>query len=551
MARPTSRYFVPVIRKIMEIKKAENILIDEGFKASLRVELMKRAALNQKVAAHAGGDKIFKREGATGESVEGRGMFAAVHAFLGKWKYQLALVPVAFVLALVAVQSLMMSVKFESQTVKEVASTGVKLEKSFVSGGGEAVSESVSGNGGSGGGGGSEIADEASGVVNSLVGGEAVDVVSGNNLVGGARVEEAQGARAMPSLAMPTIVNPNGNTAEQAVGVESAPARVSRVEKSGQEQALDQASLSSASAPVLNLVSIKKPGIAAGDVPPELAQQVQGAQSLFLADESSQISKVSDAVNSSTERASGVSGRDGAFLTDQEAMEDSLSVADQKVIEPPAVAMPVEPPAVTAPKVVGSSAVVVPNAVEIPAIAGQKVTVTPASEMPKAVESPAVAAPKVMELEPPKIVKPEQNIVVAPDLSEKIYYDFSFSGDKADFENKVLKNLLTAGGYVFAAVSEGEDGIVTVELSLADGKSITKKMYKFNNRTRLWDQVFYVRKYYYDNSLQYERLNLAPPSFYYTQPFYPPSDSGYFPAGSAYLPSGERVHDTYDYRYGY
>jgi len=516
MARPTSRYFVPVIRKIMEIKKAENILIDEGFKASLRVELMKRAALNQKVAAHAGGDKIFKREGATGESVEGRGMFAAVHAFLGKWKYQLALVPVAFVLALVAVQSLMMSVKFESQTVKEVASTGVKLEKSFVSGGGEAV-----------------------------------DVVSGNNLVGGARVEEAQGARAMPSLAMPTIVNPNGNTAEQAVGVESAPARVSRVEKSGQEQALDQASLSSASAPVLNLVSIKKPGIAAGDVPPELAQQVQGAQSLFLADESSQISKVSDAVNSSTERASGVSGRDGAFLTDQEAMEDSLSVADQKVIEPPAVAMPVEPPAVTAPKVVGSSAVVVPNAVEIPAIAGQKVTVTPASEMPKAVESPAVAAPKVMELEPPKIVKPEQNIVVAPDLSEKIYYDFSFSGDKADFENKVLKNLLTAGGYVFAAVSEGEDGIVTVELSLADGKSITKKMYKFNNRTRLWDQVFYVRKYYYDNSLQYERLNLAPPSFYYTQPFYPPSDSGYFPAGSAYLPSGERVHDTYDYRYGY
>jgi hypothetical protein len=94
MARPNSRYFAGVINKIKASKKQENIAADQAFKAQLKEDLMRRAALGAVVTEESG--------------------FAA---FFSRWRYQLLAVPAALVLLIVVVQAFKLVVPMQSDEV--------------------------------------------------------------------------------------------------------------------------------------------------------------------------------------------------------------------------------------------------------------------------------------------------------------------------------------------------------------------------------------------------------------------------------------------------
>jgi hypothetical protein len=391
MARPASRYFVPVIRKISEMKKAENIRIDERFKAELRGELILRMGLNET------GAKAVKRENAgSAESF----MEGGLADFFRKWKYQLALAPVALVLMLVAVQSFKLPVKMESETV--VPTAAVKNEDA---GGPEAEAVAVSTMEGAT----EEVTEE------SMPDGEGLLMTKAVLSEGGPVEEVGSGTG---STGMPVVV--------EEVDAEQGVSRTAQTQTT--QQNVDavpykatpyKAEPTMIIAPaVIEPVTEKKPGTAAGDVP--------------------------------------------AGATD---VQTTVPVVNKTIVTVPAATDVAEP-----------------------------------------------AAPaRVMLEEVPKL---------------DVYYDPSFSGVKDILEKNLLTGLMKDGGYDYASVSQADDGVVTVSLSSVDGSSV-KKMFRLNVRTNAWDEVVYVEKYYYDDSLRYERLDLS-------LPVYP-----------------DRFDDTDHYRYGY
>ena len=492
------------------MKKAESIAIDEQFKADLRGELILRAGLNETGQRNARGEKMPRQTDLTGVSGEATGGFMDGAAdFFRKWKYQLALVPVALMLVLVAVQSFKMPVKIDSQVVVPTSeqTQGAETLAAKTTEGTEGPGSSVEG-------------------ATSYIEGE---VPQGNG----------QGVSSLP---MPTIVQTNANTGnggganvasggtENGAGENAAnttnentatqpvtsgtaePAQVSRTVQSIQQQTLQyvpQPASSTESAPAVNPVSTKKPGIAAGDVPPELLQQsqVQGSGQTSVTMQTSVTT-----VQPQTETRS--------------QTEQTQEIVQSQTVQSPQI---VTRPALTQPGVDTDSGQNVQSGTAVNSSTGAAPVIVPVTTLaPSSVTAPAIETPRAVETAPA--------IEAAPDLMDEVSYDFSFSGDKTDFEDKVLKGLLVDDGYSFASVTEGDDGVVTVELSADNGMSATK-MFKFNNRTHVWNQVVYVQKYYYDDNLQYDRVNLTP-------------SSDYLP-GSTYIPAGERVYNPYDYRYGY
>jgi|GEM_PF-4979970 len=458
MARPASRYFVPVIRKISEMKKAENIRIDQQFKADLRGQLMIRAGLGE------AGVKDSIRE----DGVETTNGFMG---FLRKWKFQMALAPVAFLLVFVAVQSLKMPVKMESETVVPVAGNTQSADVGKVAETAQtAVETQVIGDVAAVG----EVPQDVGAAANAPVADEPALFtipVELQNIADTEVTNEDVNAGALPEPVAPDSGLAGGESAE--------PAKVSRTVQ-GVPTVAERAvtDLQIVSQPVLYKVPVvktpvagvtggnapgvggsatglaKKPGVAAGDVPAELLEQ---------------------SVNS------GVSASD---------VNTGHGEAE---------------PVVELPQQLDAAQIVVPTSkVEIEQI-----------------------APKVNLME---IYTPKYELIETPEQSAaEVYYDFSFGGDKESLENDLLKNLMKDGGYTYASVSEADDGVVMIELSAGDG-SLTKKMFRQNARTHAWDEVVYVQNYYFDEGLQYERVNLSSPS--YVPPF------------------GDGFHDPYYYRDG-
>ncbi len=96
MARPVSRYFTPVIKKILDAKKAETILIDEGFKLKLRQDLLNKIALDPKPFV---AEKV------------------PFFTSLGNWRYVLAIVPSALLVTVVVTQIMKMPLSMRSKEV--------------------------------------------------------------------------------------------------------------------------------------------------------------------------------------------------------------------------------------------------------------------------------------------------------------------------------------------------------------------------------------------------------------------------------------------------
>ncbi len=96
MARQNSKYFSSVIEKLIADKHKENIVIDQGFKARLREDVLARAKMMD-----------------VPESSASNG----IGEFFARWKYALAFVPSALLVIVVAAQLMNMPVNMDSDVV--------------------------------------------------------------------------------------------------------------------------------------------------------------------------------------------------------------------------------------------------------------------------------------------------------------------------------------------------------------------------------------------------------------------------------------------------
>ncbi len=96
MARQNSKYFSSVIEKLIADKHKENIVIDQGFKARLREDVLARA-------------KIM--------DVPESNVNTGVGEFFARWKYVLAFVPSALLVVVVAAQLMNVPVEMGSDVV--------------------------------------------------------------------------------------------------------------------------------------------------------------------------------------------------------------------------------------------------------------------------------------------------------------------------------------------------------------------------------------------------------------------------------------------------
>ncbi|MCC7197619.1 hypothetical protein IT413_05515 [Candidatus Peregrinibacteria bacterium] len=127
MARPTSKYFTPVIKKILEAKKAENIVVDQEFKNVLRAQMLSKisAAPVRKEVVREKHDVLPERTGFD---------FAE---FFNKFRYPLAIVPSMFLLVIVAMSAMKLPVSIPSEVIVPT-STPVQNQN-------DAVEDSISG----------------------------------------------------------------------------------------------------------------------------------------------------------------------------------------------------------------------------------------------------------------------------------------------------------------------------------------------------------------------------------------------------------------------
>jgi|GEM_PF-5822744 len=108
MARPTSKYFTPVIKKILEAKRMENIVIDQQFKDTLRTQMMSKisAAPIQKEVR-----EVLNETGRGFDFTE----------FFNKFRYPLAIVPSMLLLIIVAVSAMNLPVSIKNEVIVPTA----------------------------------------------------------------------------------------------------------------------------------------------------------------------------------------------------------------------------------------------------------------------------------------------------------------------------------------------------------------------------------------------------------------------------------------------
>lgn len=416
MARPISKYFTPVIKKIIDAKKAENIVVDRQFKAVLRAEMLERAALS----SGRSGSRRFDADG----------MSEAVSGFFRKWRYQLALVPVALVMVLVAAQTFKMPVALKSDVVVPVsAPVSVPVSQESV-----VAAESANGQV-------EQNAEQGTGGIKTFPG----------RMVLPADYFQKKQLEELP-IAAPAIVS--GGDSEVSI---PAAAPIEGSEDSG-KMVVAGTSIEPAGngetfvtvPPIINTFvnrtvpqvstqsdHVKKPGTAAGDLPDEM---LGGSGETKISSPT--------AVTPVVPEAAQTSGTEQKLLQSRPVVEQA--------------------------QVLGRDNYNLNDSLPAPAISPNTVRLV---EVPTAV----VEAPVV-----------------------PIYYDPSFAdSEKPEFERNILAGLMDGKDVSMISISKGADRVVTVELYLKDG-TIDKKLFLRNTTKGLWNEVKYVQRYFFDDSLRYD-----------------------------------------------
>ncbi|MBP7058635.1 hypothetical protein KBB06_04835, partial [Candidatus Gracilibacteria bacterium] len=124
MARPIGKYFEPVIKKLIEARKSEDIVIDNRFKADLRMQILDKAMAmprasrvdNMKERVSDLKNKVSDIKGHATEIGKGinQSWWTAWGGLWGQYKYAFALVPSALIVFVVVMQIAKMPTSIDS-----------------------------------------------------------------------------------------------------------------------------------------------------------------------------------------------------------------------------------------------------------------------------------------------------------------------------------------------------------------------------------------------------------------------------------------------------
>lgn len=133
MARPIGKYFEPVIKKLIEARKSEDIVIDNRFKADLRMQILDKAMAmprasrvdNMKERVSDLKNKVSDIKGHATEIGKGinQSWWTAWGGLWGQYKYAFALVPSALIVFVVVMQIAKMPTSINSAVTVPVVDT--------------------------------------------------------------------------------------------------------------------------------------------------------------------------------------------------------------------------------------------------------------------------------------------------------------------------------------------------------------------------------------------------------------------------------------------
>ncbi len=448
MARQSSRYFTPVIKRLLDAKQKENIVIDQKMKHDLRVQLMARAT-------------------SAGISPENdASMFEGVSEFVRRWRYQLAFVPAMLILCLVAVQAFNMTAKVPSEVVTQVP--GITKDADAAR-----AEQQVSGN----------VTDSATqDLAVDMAKEPGIKTFAGRTVLPPdyyVRKGQSEGTNGSPDT--PSLQFATKNTFEEPASVTVTPAEASAVVMTAQP------------APT-----------GSGDQNPEEVALAARAMSesgdlryLPMQTETDSSEAMGETIESSD------SGSGMAQTSLNVVREESDAVVTQNENEREGTMLDVEFVPVQndalKPELV-KSAQQYAEAEE------------PASDLTDAQESIDDALDSVKSGEIMMIVKKPPAPEIKPSFEINYLYDLP-EDQKSDLENNVIAKLTKDKEVSEVIVSKRELGVTQVEVVYMNGVSEIK-FYLKNSVSGKWDEVRFVVRYYYDDSLEYVRADILPAPAY-------------------------------------
>lgn len=454
MARPTSKYFTPVIKKILEAKKAENIVVDQEFKNVLRSQMLSKiqAAPVRKEVVRERQDVLPERQ---------RFDFAE---FFNKFRYPLAIVPSMFLLVVVAMSAMKLPVSIQNEVIVP-APTPLQNENAQSN---EATNSSEN--------------------------------FENTSAAGGQKVKTFSGSSVLPSSYR------NGGATNSDSAVISNPQNLNFDLNDSVSNQVPQPTANQKTSFVQQAPTQK--------VTAQPEQNSQGVNPFNFVVQSFLESQPQDEPENN-DNNSNVSNESFDLQPVQKQAEITQVTPVQPSV-PTDVQPQIEAVQKTAPEVQPSVLLNAQQNTQPVSNDSQKVqlnTVQPQIDVPAQQVVQTVSQPmqntnlqlnmNTLNTQTPVLQVPLQNLNLAPKYT--VYYEADIAEtEKASFETEALAAVSGKEVSFMDVMSGTDDNVVEVNYSFADGTTATKI---FKRLDGVWHTAQYVQRYFYDGGLQYQISN--------------------------------------------
>lgn len=463
MARPIGKYFEPVIKKLIDSRKSEDIVIDNRFKADLRMQILDKAMAmprasrvdNMKERVSDLKNKVSDIKGHATEIGKGinQSWWTAWGGLWGQYKYAFALVPSALIVFVVVMQIAKMPTSIDSAVTVPVIDTSSRTAMTEESGDTRTY--------------GAEVNNADANSVDVTSADATASVLSAGGLQDGAQsgIVTFSGYSVLPKEYRERYLSQTG---------------------------IDQQAMTGGG----EAVSVP------GAQPSLLMQSVPVQQESSNVLQKSVTSVQPQAATTGNVQLKSLSVSDQQNNVDEQTQNSSRSLSDDSRVVAPAVVLPTTYDAVTSAASTGTA--------EMELV---KSSVTPAAKVPATVNSiiaePSVTTPTgtggntqattspAMPVVPtPVFSSPVVPVTVAPTILSSYTIDYETSmtdADKLSLESRVIKSLADGKNVAYVKVSKNTDGYIQVDVYFNDGSKYTA-YYTRGASSGTWQEVRYTSK---------------------------------------------------------
>lgn len=453
MARPTSKYFTPVIKKILEAKKAENIVVDQEFKNVLRSQILSKinAAPVRKEVVRERQDLLPEKQSFD---------FAE---FFNKFRYPLAIVPSMLLLVVVAMSAMKLPVSIKNE-VTVPTPTPLQNENT-----------------------------QNNDATNSS------DNFENTNTSGSQKVKTFSGSTVLPSSYR------NGGAANSASNVISNPQNLNfdlndSVSNQAPQATVNQKTSSAQQAPAQKITS----------QPEQTNQNVNPfnfvVQSFLESQPQDEPENNDNSSNVSNESFDVQPVQKQAEFTQAAPVQQLVQTNVQPQIEAVQTVPAVQPSVLENAQKNTQPAQNDAQKVQLNTVQPQ--IDVPAQQLVQTVSQPLQNTDLQLNMntvnqQTPVVQVPLKNLNVVPKYTVFYTADIAES-EKASFETEALAAVSGKEVSFMDVMSGTDDNVVEVSYSFADGTTATKL---FKRLDGVWRSAKYVQRYFYDGGLQYNVSN--------------------------------------------